>query len=482
LDAKVITSATGNTLPGNGKPIAQYDLIDDVEGYSATQISGVSYFLGENTGITHTYTDSTVTNGQLYYYAVTSYDTGSDSLEVFPSENSITVSQTLRGGTILGQNVVQVRPNPPAAGYIPASVEDVEHSEGDGYGEVIVNVRNSDLVPENHNFEIHFTGPADVVKANNYTFIDVTAGDTLFTTGSSFDGSGSGPSGKGLLPNISTLNTVEVDTINSSFLEGSVANFIYKASYLTSLPIEKKRPGYPADIEIRYSSSVQDTSLGAIGLPSKPAMFKVVALTNNGEMQMNFRFYDVNNDGLVNQQGEYAEAVTYDPAAPTSPKGTWRLQLDTTGQNLGGNIISPADGDVYLLDINKPFSSEDVFAFTSHASKFDAALAKQENQKPYVVPNPYVGSASFEPQRYAVSGRGERRIEFRGLPPECTIRIFTINGELVQTLRHEGAINEGYVAWDLRTKDQLEVAPGLYIFHVESNYIDEFVGKFAIIK
>ncbi len=97
------------------------------------------------------------------------------------------------------------------------------------------------------------------------------------------------------------------------------------------------------------------------------------------------------------------------------------------------------------------------------------------------MPNPYVASASFEPERFAVSGRGERRMEFRSLPRNCTIRIYTVRGELVKTLYQDGSM-DGYVAWDLRTKDNLDVAPGLYIYHVESNGAEPFVGKFAIIK
>jgi hypothetical protein len=73
-------------------------------------------------------------------------------------------------------------------------------------------------------------------------------------------------------------------------------------------------------------------------------------------------------------------------------------------------------------------------------------------------------------------------MEFRNLPRRCSIRIFTINGELVKELNHDGNINKGYLSWDLRTKDNLEVAPGLYIFHVESSEIDPYIGKFAIIK
>ena len=97
------------------------------------------------------------------------------------------------------------------------------------------------------------------------------------------------------------------------------------------------------------------------------------------------------------------------------------------------------------------------------------------------MPNPYVGAASFEPERFAVSGRGERRIEFRALPVGSVIRIYTVRGDLVQTLRHDGS-DDGTVPWNLRTKDNLEIAPGLFIFHVDAPGVGTHIGKFAIIK
>ena len=56
-----------------------------------------------------------------------------------------------------------------------------------------------------------------------------------------------------------------------------------------------------------------------------------------------------------------------------------------------------------------------------------------------------------------------------------------MNGELVQTLEHDGS-TAGFVSWDLRTKDNIDVAPGLYIFHVEGGQAGKRIGKFAIIK
>jgi hypothetical protein len=149
----------------------------------------------------------------------------------------------------------------------------------------------------------------------------------------------------------------------------------------------------------------------------------------------------------------------------------------------GLQIIPPTLGDIYELRLLIPYSVDDKFTFLSKAGYIDPNLAKSQfEEDPYVVPNPYVGAASFEPQRYAVSGRGERKIEFRNLPAGSTIRIYTVTGELVQTLHHDGNINKGIVEWDLRNRDNLDIAPGLYMYHVDGGSVGTFVGKFAVIK
>jgi hypothetical protein len=159
------------------------------------------------------------------------------------------------------------------------------------------------------------------------------------------------------------------------------------------------------------------------------------------------------------------------------PWSTWRFRLETP---VVVPTAPPRAGDAFGLTLTRPFAADDVFVFTVRGESLDPAAAADEFA-PYVVPNPYVGAASFEPDRYAVSGRGERRIEFRGLPSRCTIKIFNVNGELVQTLQHDGS-NVGFVSWDLRTKDNLDLAPGLYIFHVDGGPAGKRIGKFAVIK
>lgn len=478
LDPQVIMTATGSGPIGNGKPIAQFDLIDSVYGFSKTIVEGVAYFLGNDTGLSHTFTDTTVTDGQTYYYAVTAYDKGSDSLYVYPSENSISVSQTLRGGIILPKNVVSVIPNALSLGYKPAEALQVQHTDGAGVGNIGVVVKDPSLVPDNHTFKIFFSSPEDTVRAKYYSLADVTAGDTLFSLGYDLEGQGIGPVALGLLPVISTPQSVTIDSATTGFASGSKTNLRLTARYAASLPNALRRPGYPDNIEIIFGNQVMDTSVAAIGMPSEPTKFKVIAKDPSGDMKMKFRIRDVNKTGTFSTVNDYIEVLTASKETPTKLLPTWHIEVDTAATV--GAIQPPGSGDVYNLNIDVPYSSGDAFTFITKAQVIDQQSAKAQFKEPYVVPNPYIGQASFEPQRFAVSGRGERRIEFRGLPESCIIRIYTVTGELVQTIEHNGL--QGFEPWDLRSKDNLEIAPGLYIFHVDSPGVGSYIGKFAIVK
>jgi hypothetical protein len=478
LDPQIILTATGSGPIGNGKPLAQFDLKDGVSGFSKTTVEGVAYYLGNDDGLAHSFTDTTCTNGQTYYYAVAAYDKGSDSLAIYPSENAIAVSQTLRGGIILPRNVVSVVPNALSLGFKPAEALQLQHSSGIGTGNVNIVIKNSTLVPDNHTFKIIFSNIQDTVRAQYYSFVDETVHDTLFSLGYDLQGEGTGPIADGILPVISTPLVVSVDSVNSGFTSDSKTNLKLTARYANSLPISLRRPGYPNDIQVIFSNNILDTSLAAIGAPAEPTKFKVIAKDPAGDIKLKFRFRDIDKSGTITNRGDYIEILTAAKEAPASLKPTWRIDVNDSAT--GNSIQTPGDGDIYNLKLNIPYSSTDTFTFSTMAQRIDKTSAQQEFKEPYVVPNPYVGEASFEPQRFAVSGRGERRIEFRGLPQLCTIRIYTVTGELVQTLNHDGL--QGYEPWDLRSKDNLEIAPGLYIFHVDAPNIGSYIGKFAVIK
>lgn len=499
LDPKVMVSGRGNPLNQlNGKPMAQFDLADGRRGYSNIAIEGLAYWLGDDTGLTHTWIDTTAVNGQQYYYAVCAYDYGFDPAidstaalngfklpAIYPSEDPISISRTPRGGIIYPPNAVAVRPNPRVPGFEKGSVGPISHVAGDGTGEVEVRVVNTDEVPDGHLFKIAFTAPApESIRATAYSLTDSTTGRVLFTTGADLDSAGTGPAASGLLPVISTGPYVTVDSA-SAFREGYVTNTRLKAAYqTTSRPINQRRDGFPNDMRIDFDNVVQDTAVAlGIGFPARPAKFRIYALSPQGDRQLDFRFRDLDASATLNRADEWIDILTGSGPPWTTNDVTWRVQLDTLGQGVRGPIQAPALGDVYDLKIRRPLNASDVFVFQTDSSRVDAAAGKNAAaaQKPYVVPNPYVGAASFEPGRFATSGRGERRIEFRSIPLGATIRIYTVRGDLVQTLRQDGS-SAGFVPWNLRSKDNLDVAPGLYVYAVEAPGYSSTVGKFAVIK
>jgi hypothetical protein len=483
-DPRIIVTGTGTGPIGNGRPVAQFDLADGRTGFSDLTVEGVAYYLGEDSGLIHTWTDTTVTDGQDYYYAVTAYDFGSEAFGFYPSENAITPSRTPRGGLILPSNVVAVRPNPRVLGYVPAAAGAAAQIAGRGVGTVVVDVVNSGLVADDHVYKIVFFTPApDSIRASTYALVDSTTGEILFSRGRELEGHGVGQVGGGLLPIVSTQATVLIDSARTGFAPGSSTNARLVASYQPGLSINLRRTGFPEDVSVVFSDVVVDSSIGMFPNVPVPAKFRAYAHADTGDIQLDFEFLDFDLDGTLSLDGEYIDILTYYPEAPFPQNQiTWHAELDTLGQSDRGPLRSPGAGDAFGIKLTRPLSSDDVFVFRTTGERIDGTLARAEfGEEPYVVPNPYVASASFEPERFAVSGRGERRLEFRGLPSRCTIRIFTVRGELVQTLHHDGS-RAGYVSWNLRTKDNLEVAPGLYLFHVDGRDLGSHIGKFAIIK
>ncbi len=489
-DVKTISNAQGTGPMVFGKPLVQFDLVDDIQGYSPLSVDGVQYFLGNESGIRHNFKDTTVLNGQTYYYAIVAYDFGNDSLGFYPSENAVSVSRTVRGGIILPPNAVEVRPEPKVSGYVEAQTGTLLHSKGKGVGTVNLEVVNSNLVPDNRRLLLRFksSDPTNI-KSDFFELSDSANGTVYIDKGTDFDGKGNGQIGAGIKPIVKTIAAPMIDSARTGLSAGSAVNFNFKMLFAatTNVKPEKIRAMYPNDIRIEFSNTVVDTSFrfNPGSLKNRASKFRVYAVRGDGSlMKLRYTFYDSNNDSTLSAHTEFISVLdtSTQQNVPGLPDVVWTITVDTTGQFLRGAIVKPQGGDQFTLGMMLPFNAQDQYSFNTTAQRIDGNKAKSDfTQQPYVVPNPYVGAASFEPEKFAISGRGERRIEFRGIPRSSTIRIYTINGDLVQTLRHDGS-NEGVVAWNLRTKDNMDAAPGLYIFHVDGNQTGKFVGKFAIIK
>ena len=131
------------------------------------------------------------------------------------------------------------------------------------------------------------------------------------------------------------------------------------------------------------------------------------------------------------------------------------------------------------------FSMNNLFCwynFTSKSSRVDKTVSKNQLDKIAVVPNPYIVAASWEPRHNYQSGRGPRKIDFINLPSVCSIKIFTISGYLVNTIEHNQVFENGTESWNLLSRDNLEIAYGVYLYHIDAPGIGETTGKFAVIK
>jgi hypothetical protein len=113
-----------------------------------------------------------------------------------------------------------------------------------------------------------------------------------------------------------------------------------------------------------------------------------------------------------------------------------------------------------------------------------AATYKEKNV--YVVPNPAT-AAAMEPWRLEPNQDDPTgiKVEFRNLPKcRSTLRIFTVSGDLVQTLFHDGSTGDGTLRWDLVSRNGQDITSGVYLFAVEpeDGSFSRAIGKFVVIR
>ena len=246
---------------------------------------------------------------------------------------------------------------------------------------------------------------------------------------------------------------------------------------------------FPYDFEVRFAEpgATAQTSLvlafgqTAVGLP-----FQVFNVTLGRQQDV---ILVEDNPDLRNGRWDPGDLVVLvdgvtPGATPTQAGGNWRAgwAFRLLPPDAGIEPRGPAPGAVLSFGPTRPFATGDHVDFQFTAPEFDAVVAKEELDEVYVVPNPYVATSSFEPANPYLVGRGERRIYFMNLPPQCTIRIYTITGDLVQTLTHDSAVDDGQEPWDLVSRDGMNVAFGVYLFHVDAPGVGTSVGRFALIK
>ncbi len=552
-DAMTITDGYGS--PTLRKPIYQCDLIDGYKGFADYgEVNGIEYYLGNDTGITHSFIDNTVQNGRTYYYVLVAYDYGLPNVGggISPSENTFVLEIDENENIVrISKNVQVVKPRQLAAG-VPSQGVNIEHELNSAVAEKIpfsVDIFDPDNAKRGHTYKLkmhvnedlgylktnkRFRSPYDLLYYNDEILVyDVTLGDSLVYRETKNDLAGS---------NFDSLEThnfwvvtdqreivTEVfdglrlrfrmptvfpryDPENSGWVKGRSPINVY----LT--------PGnyqyFPWHYEIIWTDdpNAYQTRTSILFKDVRDRFGQFIS-KRDILLDQSFNFYVINKS-FVDSTGQYPVFdilvhdengnKQFDPQFDTVIIGDVVPDSRGTGLTLWcGSIFSldfksiasldemPKANDVYRLQFKRAFHHSDslMFTVTGHDNELDMNKLREDMETIKVVPNPYVVTNTMEPAVANWDRNQRRQIMFTHIPAQCTIRIFTISGILVDEIvvdnsaenrQSEWDLNSaanGTVHWDLRSKEGLEIAAGYYIYHVESTLTgDVKVGKFAVIK
>ncbi len=493
LENKIITDGFGKST--FREPIAQFDVINGVTGFHPVDVNGALFYMGNDSGLKHSFIDSTVQNGQTYYYAVTSYDRGYNTITVEgkkegipPSETTTILKVDINGKVTPDINTAVVTPRAPAAGYIPPEIYGFEGT-GPGTGTVSISILNPDSVKSGNTYRIEFYEDTRYSNASHpyYRFVNMSSLDTLLSRRRIENVETQTPVIDGMTIDIKSDTAVSIDFNKSSWVKGN-SNYIVRLGFDSRFQAayNGKRVNYPADFEIEIVNPGQGTlSFPASGF-SQPIQSNIIVRNLTEEIDdFQFIFRDENKDELFND-GDALFLVVGDSLGKKATsfadvRISWSMSMFRDTTIAEGQQRHPQVGDIYKIVTNKTFRNNEFFEFTSSGQSFSKSKAISEMDKIEVVPNPYVGAASWEPHSTVV-GRGERRIYFMHLPSECTIRIYTISGKLVETIVHSSTFTDGQRSWDLVSRDGMDISYGVYVYHVDAPGIGEKIGKFAVIK
>jgi hypothetical protein len=142
--------------------------------------------------------------------------------------------------------------------------------------------------------------------------------------------------------------------------------------------------------------------------------------------------------------------------------------VDNGSQNTNGIFPGqPLESSIYA-------NRSELAAFAFEPGKADAKTVR-------IVPNPYIVRAG----EFNFTGEDDRLL-FVNLPAYCTIRIYTVTGDLIKTIQHtSGSADDN---WDQVTDSNQLIASGVYILQVDNakdldqNPVSGSIEKFIIIR
>ncbi len=475
------------------------------------------------------YTNGPLYNGNPYYFAVTAYGYSPYSdppvlesppviIEVFPG---------VRG---IGENY----------SYEQGNSVYLDQTSGRGDGRVRLKVIDPTALT-GHNYKVVFK---DTIPNLKYDIIDVTSGDTVLKNANKFVSYklDTKDNYKPVTPEADTAGNVVIDgfmplVYNSGY--DSITYLKYKQPSWKGMVKSITEVKGPGGQELSEPVNVYDTlnstgewKITTIGNRATKPLQNINARDAIGTDDYEIRFTDngsqyysihrttgiagVANDTLAQDRVPF-EVYDVGTTRYDFEKRLYVKSLDTTqrdfnwsqnasGQwepifayksdtpyseplpNTSGNIAppslvinnfvidgnKPAAGTVIKIQTIKPLSEGDVFEGKVEAPKLnDVSLAKTNIKQISVFPNPYFGANPLERDKY------QRFMRFTNLPDQVTIRIYSLSGVFIKRIDKDD--NSQYLDWDLRNKDGLPVASGMYLAYLDMPGVGTKIMKLAVI-
>lgn len=503
------------------KSIDNFSGEQDFEGYRIyrSQDNGVTWSkladfdiknkIGFDNGLQYSFADSSVVAGFEYWYSVTAYDRG---------DSAIASLESAKGNSLSAINLISLTPYSQPLGYKPVSVNSISQV-GTGTSNYTIQAFSVDslaLIPNTYDISLGF---ASNKKAGNLkSKVEIVVTDSSISTTKSY--------GFNFLTN-KTLEIVDLETdielspSPKSYASGATytlpGGFRVKISDDPAATADEKPEAGDYIIVSRGVNVVRNATDTIIA--NRSFAIGQNQATPDGLI---FKFVEPNLVKEINRVGG-TDNIALDVAVTTpasvvpktyvvqtlsstaSPAGvlvdfvvsnttdTAKIYFTQVGNNqtlsFGGLTVTvKVTGNSTLASTNTfnvvtqsavlP-SMRDKFRITLKGSSIDKQSAIANISSIKVVPNPYVVASLWEPEFGELRQEPLRQIQFINLPTECTIYIFSVDGDMVKTINHNAL--SGTAVWDLRSDGGREIAPGVYIYLVKSDGA-EYKSTFAIIK
>jgi hypothetical protein len=179
------------------------------------------------------------------------------------------------------------------------------------------------------------------------------------------------------------------------------------------------------------------------------------------------------------REGPFVRIATITRQQMDEGKGTLYEDTDVSrGVVYFYRVTAFDDGSQNWLEPGRSLESAPTAANTvKGVSAFSQpATSSADLRRIRVIPNPY---NIFGVMNFPGEPLQRNKLIFANLPGRCTIRIFTLSGDLVRTLEH--ADGSGDEAWDQITDYDQFILSGIYIAHVESDLGSQVV-KFVVVR